>query len=141
MWANSHNQYKWMGHLRRPTSICLVLWKKYFHSIHVITWIDLLSLFKSLHFHIVYSSNICKLCSLKTGWFWLKMSVIQPWFRYRSVREFVIKSKQACFPNSLESFNTSHVARYSYLSLSLEFDYKQLLFKKKKKSNQIKPKC
>lgn len=49
------------------------------------------------------------------------------------------KSKKAYFPNSLESFITSHLVSYSYSSLSLEFDYKQLLFKKKKsqiKSNQ-----
>jgi len=64
------------------------------------------------------------------------MSLIQPCFKYGSVWEFVIKSKQACYPNSLEPFNTSHVARYSYCSLSLEFDYKQLVFKKKVKSNQ-----
>lgn len=50
------------------------------------------------------------------------------------------KSKKAYFPNSLESFITSHLVSYSYSSLSLEFDYKQLLFKKKK-SNQVKPKC
>lgn len=66
------------------------------------------------------------------------MSVIQPCFKYVSVQEFVIKSKKASFPNSLESFNTSHVVSYSYWSLSLEFEYKQLLFKKKSqiKSNQ-----
>lgn len=66
------------------------------------------------------------------------MSAIQPCFKYVSVQEFVIKSKKASFPNSLESFNTSHVVSYSYWSLSLEFDYKQLLFKKKSqiKSNQ-----
>lgn len=66
------------------------------------------------------------------------MSVIQPCFKYASVWEFVIKSKKASFPNSLESFNTSHMVSYSYWSLSLEFDYKQLLFKRKKKPNQIK---
>lgn len=54
-----------------------------------------------------------------------------------SVWEFVIKSKKASFPNSLESFNTSHVVSYSFWSLSLEFEYKQLLFKKVK-SNQTK---
>lgn len=59
-------------------------------------------------------------------------------FKYVSVWEFVIKSKKASFPNSLESFNTSHVVSYSYWSLSLEFDYKQLLFKKPVKSNQTK---
>lgn len=49
------------------------------------------------------------------------------------------KSKKAYFPNSLESFITSHLVSYSYSSLSLEFDYKQLLFKKKKvKSSQTK---
>lgn len=65
------------------------------------------------------------------------MSVIQPCFKYMSVWEFVIKSKKASFPNSLESFNTSHVVSYSFWSLSLEFEYKQLLFKKVK-SNQTK---
>lgn len=112
--------------------------KKYFHFIHLILWIDLLSPFKSLQFHIICIRCLNKLCYLKLGWFWLRMSVIQPCFKYVSVREFVIKSKKASFPNSLESFNTSHVVSYSYWSLSLGFDYKQLLFKKPVKSNQTK---